>query len=183
MARKIELRHHPNAPLPRIRNQSANLILRVVKPIRTHLVQFRKLSALHPKALIFRKMPVKYVHLHDFHAINVPAQYFQRNKMSPRIDHQSTPRKARRVLDSYSRRGKSVWRYANELQKSLQPMQCAKVRRRSNTRFSRHYFEDVGFVFAQFLNRLTFMLNAHQQRDSPSNLQTEWRQQKASLLP
>ena len=71
--RKIKFRHYLNPPLPRISDQPANFILCVVQPVRTHPLQFRKFLALHPETLIFRKVPVKYIHLYRFHAVDIPA--------------------------------------------------------------------------------------------------------------
>jgi len=110
VTRHIEFRHHADAAISGVSNQVANLVLRVVEGVGTQFVELWIFPALHAKTLILREVPVKNVHLHGFHAVDVPANDIERNEMACGIDHQTAPRKTRLVLNLERRRGEAAGR-------------------------------------------------------------------------
>src|SRR5207245_2299502 len=109
MPRHIEFRHHTNSAVARIRDDLAYFILPVIQAIRSHFVQFGKSLALHTKALVLRKMPVKNVHLHGSHAVEVSFDHIHGRKVAAGVDHQPAPCKSWFVLNYNSGYGKSLW--------------------------------------------------------------------------
>src|SRR5579872_4141853 len=67
----VELWNYANSAVPRVSDQVAYFILRVKQAIRAKLLQLGKFLALDAKALIVRKMPMKYVELHRRHAVEI----------------------------------------------------------------------------------------------------------------
>src|SRR6266849_1899107 len=95
----VELRHHADAAVARVFDDLANFFLRIKNPVGALLVQFGKFPALSAESLIFRKVPVKDIHLHGFHPVQIALYGVERNKMPARVDHQPAPRKARTIFD------------------------------------------------------------------------------------
>src|SRR5207249_1725631 len=91
-------------------------------------------------------MPVENVHLHGFHAVEIPADDIERNEVASGIYHQTTPRKAGLVLDGDYRCGKSIRRYIHELQKRLQPVHRSQRRRGAEPAARRAHVKNVGFA-------------------------------------
>ena len=87
----IKFRHDANAAVARIGNQVADFFLGVKLAVGTLFLQLRKFLALHAKAFVVRKVPVKHVQFHGFHAVQIALQHRQRNEMARDIDHQATP--------------------------------------------------------------------------------------------
>src|SRR4051794_22240344 len=99
MPRHVEFWNYSNAAVVCIRNHLAYLILRVVEPVRTHFLQFGEALALHAEALVFRKVPVKNIHLHRGHSIEIAFDDGDRHEVSTGVDHQSSPWKSRLIVD------------------------------------------------------------------------------------
>src|SRR5262249_11902683 len=88
--------------------------------------QFLKLGeflALHPEALVVRQMPMKHVHLHRFHTIEVALDDVERDEVAANINHQTAPDETWSVMDAYDRNGKNRGRGFDQLQEGLQSMQ------------------------------------------------------------
>src|SRR6266446_4266737 len=164
VARHVEFRHYTNAAVARIRNQVANLVLRVVQPVRTQSVQLGKFLALDAEALIFRKMPMENVHLRRFKAVQIALEYIERNKVAAYVDHQPTPGKARLVMNDERRSGEAVRRDFHQLQKCLQPVHGAQRRWRFDLRAICRNRQRVALVFAEFLNLFAGVARVHGQR-------------------
>src|SRR6266446_5568011 len=163
VARHVEFRHYTNAAVARIRNQVANLVLRVVQPVRTQSVQLGKFLALDAEALIFRKMPMENVHLRRFQAVQIALEYIERNKVAAYVDHQPTPGKARLVLNRDRRSVETVRRDVHQLQQSLQRVHSAKRRWRFDVRAICGNRERVGLIFAEFLNLFAGVVRVYNQ--------------------
>src|SRR6266481_6761859 len=118
----VEFRHHANAAIPGVGNHIADFILRVVQGVGAQFVKLRIFPALDAESLVLREVPVKNVHLHGFHAIEVPADDVERNEMAGGIDHQTAPWETRLVLNGDHWRGEAVRRYIHELEKGLESM-------------------------------------------------------------
>ena len=164
MAGHIEFRHQANAAIARVGDQVADFILRVIKGVGAQFVKFRKFPALHTKALVLREVPVENVHLHGFHAVEIPANDVERNKMAGGIDHQTTPWETRLVLDRGCGYGKSVGRHIHELQKCLQPVHRSERRSGPEPCTRRAHVKDVGFILADFLNLFARVIGLNHER-------------------
>ena len=164
MAGHIEFRHHANAAIARVGDQVADFILRVIKGVGAQFVKFRKFPALRTKALVLREVPVENVHLHGFHAVEIPANDVERNKMAGGIDHQTTPWETRLVLDRECGYGKSVGRHIHELQKCLQPVHRSERRSGPEPGTRRAHVKDVGFILADFLNLFARVIGLNHER-------------------
>src|SRR5688572_31648092 len=87
----IKLRHDTNAAVARVRDHVLDLFLRVVIAIRTQLVQLWKLLALDAEALVFGQMPVKDVHLHRRHRVEIALEHFDGLEVTRDVDQQTAP--------------------------------------------------------------------------------------------
>ena len=161
VAGHIKFRNDADPAVARVRNQLANFVLRVIRSARSQAMQLRQFLALGAKSLIVRDMPVKDVHLHRFHSVQIPLEHFHRRKVPARIDQQAAPAKSRLVFDVHCWCGKSIRRHLHELQKSLQAAQNAKWIRRIQFCARGRYFQRVGFVFTQFLNFFAGVVRMH----------------------
>ena len=155
MSGHVELRNNANAAVPRIGDQVAHFVLRVVEAVRAHLLQLGKFLALDPEALVLREVPVKYVQLHRCHAIEITLQDVERNEVTAHIDHQSAPGKAWLVLDRNCGHGKAVGSGLHQLQKCLQAAHDSERRRCIELRAPGADLKRVGFILAEFLHFLT----------------------------
>src|SRR5712692_5516480 len=154
MSRHVEFRHHTNSAIPGVSDQIADLILRVVEGVGTQFVKFRKFPALGTKALVLREVPVKNVHLHGFHAVDIPADDVERDEMACGIDHQTAPGETRLVLNLEHGCCKSAGGDIHQLKKGLEPVHRAERCRRDELRASGSDFQYVALVLADVLNFL-----------------------------
>src|SRR5438874_4573855 len=92
VAGNIKFRDYAYAAIPRISNHVADFFLRVIPPVGAQLLQLGKSLAFDAEALIVREVPVKNIHLHGIHAIQVATDHVQRSEVSRGIDHQPAPR-------------------------------------------------------------------------------------------
>ena len=164
VAGHIKFRNDANSAIARVRNQLANFVLRVIRSARPHAMQLRQFLGLGAKSLIVRDMPVKDVHLHRFHSVQVPLEHFHGRKVPARIDQQAAPAKSRLVLDAHCWCGKSIRRHIHELQKSLQAAQNAERIRRIQFCARGRYLQRVGIVLTRLLNFLAGVVRMHNQR-------------------
>ncbi len=83
----------------RVSDKFADLVLRVIEALGTHLVQLGKFLALDAEPLIVGKMPVQDVHLHGGHAVHIAFEHVERDEVAADVDEQSAPREAGLVFD------------------------------------------------------------------------------------
>ena len=152
VARQVELGNDANSAVTRIRNQAADFILGIVEAVGAQFVEPWKRFAFHAKALVVRQVPVEDVHFDRFHAVEISTDHIERNEMPDRIDHESAPRKARPILNCQGWDGKSFRRYIDQLEKRLKSMQRSERRRRSQPGAGWSDFENIRFVFSDFLD-------------------------------
>ena len=95
----VKLGHDANAAIARVRDDLFDLFLRVVVAVGAELVQLRKLLALDAEALVFREVPVKDVHLHGRHRVEIALEHLHRLEVTRDVDHQPAPWKARPIVD------------------------------------------------------------------------------------
>ena len=87
VTRYVKLRHDANAAIACVRDDFFHLFLRVVVAVGSELVQLRKLFTFDAEALVFAEVPVKDVHLHGSHPIEVALENVHRLKMTRDVDH------------------------------------------------------------------------------------------------
>src|SRR5215467_8392727 len=119
VAGHLQFGHHPDSAVARISNHIADFLLRVIRSAGTHFVQFGKFPALEAEPLVVGKVPVKNVHFHSFHAVQVAANDFDGCEVARRVDQETTPGETRSVINCYSGRPEAFARNVDELQESL----------------------------------------------------------------
>src|SRR5712692_5516482 len=117
-------------------------------------MKFWIFSALHAKSLILRKVPVKNVHLHGFHPIDIPADDIEWNEMAGGIDHEAAPRKTRLVLNLKRGCGKTAGGDIHQLEKGLETVHCPERRWGRKFRALSGHFQNVALVLADLLDFL-----------------------------
>ena len=118
MARQVDLRHHGDEALRGVLHDVADLVLRVIAAVRlglsvrvasgrtgrnaaaAHFGQLRVLPDLDAPALIVGQVPVEGVELVQRHLVEQRLDFIDAAEVARDIEHQSTPDKARRVLDA-----------------------------------------------------------------------------------
>src|SRR5260370_24021219 len=108
VTRHVEFRHHANATVPGVGNHIADFILRVVQGVGAQFVKLRIFPALDAESLVLREVPVKNVHLHGLHAIEIPADDVERNEMAAGTAHQTPPWEKRLAWNSDHARGETA---------------------------------------------------------------------------
>src|ERR1700686_1514766 len=101
----------------RIRDEVANLSLRIKHAIGSRLGQLGKFLALDAESLIVGKMPVEDVHFYCGHSVEVAFEHVERNEVAADVDQQPAPGKARLVPDSHRGGCESGWSDLYELKK------------------------------------------------------------------
>src|ERR1700685_3350336 len=91
VAGNVEFRHHANAAIARVRNHVVNLVLRVVKPIGTDLLQLREALALNTETLVIGQVPMKYVELDRGHSIEIALDHLDGHPMPRYVQMQAAP--------------------------------------------------------------------------------------------
>ena len=163
MAGHVELRHHADAAIMRVRDEVANLILGIKHAIGPRLRQLGKSLAFDAESLVIRKMPVEDIHLHRSHSVDVALEHVDGNEMAAHIDQQAAPREARLVIDGDGGRGKSGGSDLHELKKSLQPAQDAQRGRRRELRAGIGDGQFVRFILIELLYGLAAMVGVNLQ--------------------
>src|SRR6266542_2527375 len=110
VARHIELGNHADAAIMGVRNDLANLFLRVVEAIGAHFLQLREPLALNAKSLIVRQVPVEHVQLDRRHRVQIPLDYLDRHEVAAGINHEPAPWEPRLVIDRDRGNGKALGR-------------------------------------------------------------------------
>ena len=149
VSRHVELRHHADAPVARKLHDLADLILRIVIPVRPHLVQPRIPFAFDPESLIFRKVPVQHVQLHRRHRFQIALDHLHRHPVPAHVQHQPAPWKSRPVLDMYARDFETRRARLNQLRECRHRVDRALRSRRVDARVCVSDIESVRFVLAQ----------------------------------
>ena len=111
-------------------------------------------------------MPVENIHLHGFHAVNIPADDVERDKVAGGIDHQTAPREARLVMNRDRGRGKSARRDIHQLKKGLESVHRAERRWRDKLCTRGRHFQNIALVLADFLNFLARVIGLNHERGS-----------------
>src|SRR5437868_1537048 len=109
-------------------------------------MQLRRLFALDAKALIFGEMPVKDIQLYGSHRVEISFEHFHRLEMSPDIDQQSAPWKARLIFDLNTWQEISPAIGIDQLQQSLETTKRANYRWRSEQRLAAGDVDTITFV-------------------------------------
>ena len=104
------------------------------------------------------------VHLHGFHAIDISPQDVERNEVPADVEHQSSPWKARLIVNRNDRHVESVGAGLDQLQKCLQAVHRAERSRGVQFRAVRGNFQRVVLVFAEFLNVFAGVIGVNRQR-------------------
>ncbi len=99
MARHVELGDHANSAIARIPNDIADLLLRVVLPVRALLLQQGNDFAFDAETLVFREMPVKDVELDGFHPVEISLDHIDRHEVAAGVDHEPAPLEARLIVN------------------------------------------------------------------------------------
>src|SRR5229473_3311549 len=115
----VEFWKNANTAVVCVRNQLANLVLRVVQTIRAHLMQLGKALALDSKALVVREMKVENIHLHRRHSVNVALKHVEWNEVASNVNEQATPGKAGAIRYRDGRHNKSIRPGFDQLQEGL----------------------------------------------------------------
>ena len=105
--------------LVRVRDEIADLVLRVVHPVRTHTGQLGEFFALHTKALVVGEVPVQHVHFHRGQTIHIALEHVERNEMPADVDEQPSPGKTRLIFDGDCRDDESGRSDFDQLEKCL----------------------------------------------------------------
>ena len=126
VAGNIELGHHANAAVARVRDHIANLLLRVVKTIGAELLQLRKTLALDAKTLVVGEVPMEDVQLHGRHAVQIALDHFDGHPVPRDIQMQAAPGKARMILNVDNRRFEAFRDRDKQLSKCFQASQHAQ---------------------------------------------------------
>src|SRR5215469_17863428 len=102
---------------------------------------------------------MEHVELYGFHTIQIALENVEGNKVTRHVDHQTTPLKARSVLDADRGSGEAIGRDGNQLKKRLKTAKSAE--RVCGVKFGAGgcHFECVGFVFTDFLNGFAFVIS------------------------
>src|SRR3954452_3462921 len=116
----IEFRDDTNATIVGIGDEVTNLILRVVKAVGAQLLELGITLTLDAETLVVGQVPVKDVQLHGGHAIEIAVEDLDRQEMAAYIEHQTTPGKARLILNGERRDGESLGGHFHELQECLE---------------------------------------------------------------
>src|SRR6266849_3678955 len=95
----IEFRHDTNASVTRVGDDLSNLRLRVVKTIRSQLVQKWERSAFHAKALVVRQMPMENIQFHNRHGVESALDNLDRLPVPRDVNHEPAPCEARPIVD------------------------------------------------------------------------------------
>ncbi len=112
VARQLDLRHHRDAPRRRVRDDLADLRLRVEAAVARSIGlaspgpdagEFGKARDLDAPALVVREVPMEHVELVARHQIEMALDVRHRQEVPCRIEHRAAPRKARRIHDSLRR--------------------------------------------------------------------------------
>ena len=89
------------------------------------------------------------VELYGFHAVEVALDHLDGLKVAPRIDHQTTPGKARLVIDGDRGDAETFGRDRYQLKECLQTMHCTEGIRRRDHRTGGRNFEMIGLIFTK----------------------------------
>src|SRR5207302_4589314 len=99
VAGRIELREDADAAIVRVGHKVAELALRIIHAIGSHLVQLRKALALDAKALVIGEVQVQNVQLYRRHPIHITFEHIERNEVAADVDEQD--RKSTRLNSSH----------------------------------------------------------------------------------
>src|SRR2546427_9951237 len=86
VAGRIELREDADAAIVRVGHKVAELALRIIHAIGSHLVQLRKALALDAKALVIGEVQVQNVQLYRRHPIHITFEHIERNEVAADVD-------------------------------------------------------------------------------------------------
>ncbi len=127
-------------------------------------MQLGELLAFDSKSLVVRQMPMQHVHLHGGHAVEVALHHIERDEVTANINQEAAPCKARLVVDTQDRHGKSGRSRFHQLQEGLQAVQHAQRSPGGESRARWSQLKRVGFVLAEFLNFAAGVFAANHQR-------------------
>src|SRR5262245_34576784 len=111
----VEFGYDSNTSIASVVDDLASLRLRVIQPVRSHLMQLWELAAFDAESLVFSQMPVQHVQLHSRHTVELALDHFYRLKMPTDVDQQSAPGESRPVLYADCRNEVSVAISFNQL--------------------------------------------------------------------
>jgi hypothetical protein len=103
VSRHVELGDDADPPVARVRDNLADLRLRVVQPVRSVALQPRVALALDPEPLVLGEMPVQHVQLHRGHPVERALDDRNGLEVPPGVHQEAAPDEPGRVFDAHRR--------------------------------------------------------------------------------
>mmetsp|Transcript_80693 Transcript_80693/g.261538 ORF Transcript_80693/g.261538 Transcript_80693/m.261538 type:complete len:345 (-) Transcript_80693:181-1215(-) len=132
MSRHVNLRHHLDVALLRVRHDVTNLLLGVGLPaaeaLRTDLRELRVAVHWQPPTLVVGEVPMEAVELEGGHGVKQELHLLRPEEVPAHVELETTPLEARRILDQHLRQLLSVRARLHQLPQGLHAVEEAGER-------------------------------------------------------
>src|SRR5579872_85948 len=156
VAGHVELRNHSNAAVACVGYDLLNLgLCEVVVVGGPEFLELGEKFALDAEALVVCEMPVKHIHFHGGHRVELSKDDRQWHPVPAYVDHEAAPGEPRFVVNSDDGNKVTVRPRLNELQKRFEAVENAERVGRREPRRLRRYDQLVALVFIEGLHRLS----------------------------
>ncbi len=150
MARDVELGHDPDAAIRSVGDDVPDLVLGIIKSIRTEPMQAGKDLALKAKALVIGQVPVEDVQFDSGHPVQVSLDDIHGHEVAGGINEEPPPGESGLIIDLKAGNEIALAVGVHELKDGLKAMEDAEVGLGNEKDAVRIYSEAVGLVFERF---------------------------------